>query len=242
MKQVLFSLLIGAMHVQTFAQGTILFDTHVPGTVDTRWVFPGAPAEYYASLGVALALPPINDPHGLQMLLPTTTFKTTPASEVGYVEPVVVSVPGVMPGTKIDMFMKLFDLRSGVVLGITQSLISLGGGVTLGGNGLPPGYLTGFPSINGFFPEPSSATLLSIGISGAGLWCMRRSFFRHNNRVEQNRRPALRFRSRPGYVTTYGPCENTSPVAVAHPSRYTATKPWPPPDQFSSSSWRAFFC
>jgi hypothetical protein len=40
-----------------------------------------------------------------------------------------------------------------------------------------------------------------------------------NNRVEQNRRPALRFRSRFAKLNTSGAGASPSPAAVAHPYR-----------------------
>jgi hypothetical protein len=42
---------------------------------------------------------------------------------------------------------------------------------------------------------------------------------RPNQRVETNRRPALRIRSRSGNLTGHGACVTPSPAAVAHPSR-----------------------
>lgn len=41
-----------------------------------------------------------------------------------------------------------------------------------------------------------------------------------NKRVEQNRRPTLRFGRRPGNLTCHGARVGGSPAAVAHPSRW----------------------
>jgi hypothetical protein len=150
-----------------FAQGTISLDTHVPGVVDSRWYFPGAPASYYGQFGTGLLL---NTGAGeFQRLNPTTTLQTSPASAVGYPVPTVVTVPGEPPGTKLNVFIDIFYLGHP-----DQGLGVWGTTITLGGGDQPPAYLVGLPAEMGFVPEPTPAALCIIGL--AALLCRHKRF------------------------------------------------------------------
>jgi hypothetical protein len=154
MRTTLLSILcVLAVQMQSLGQGTILFNTHVPGIVDSKWVFDDMPPSYYAQFGTDLAL--LIGPGQFQRLYPTTTLITSPASEVGYVEPVTVTVPNHAPGERVTLSTGIFYLSNP-----NQTLGSWDTTITLGGGGAPPAYLTGLPAEMSFVPELPPATLL----------------------------------------------------------------------------------
>jgi hypothetical protein len=173
-------LFVLAVQMQSLGQGTILFDTHVPGIVDSKWVFYGAPASFYTNFGTDLAIQ--TGPGQFQRLYPTTTLITSPSSEVGYVEPVTVTAPGYLPGEKVRVSTGLFWLNEpDQIIGSWDTTITLGGGDQ------PPAYLTGLPSEMFFVPEPSSYALFSATAFGLLLRCITR-------RLSSGRRRAHRWR------------------------------------------------
>ena len=157
--------------------GTVTFNNRVPGTLDARVLLPDG-----AGIGAGWTAELRGGPEGgsLVPLSPATTFRTSSAFATGYVEPVVVTVPGVSPGSKATLVMTAF-------LGVSRSSAALYGEsmpitVTVGGGTLPPSNLdglTGFTVVNRapvILKQPIGQTLaigdtanLTVEASGAGL-------------------------------------------------------------------------
>ena len=165
MKKLLVVLALALCHADVFGQGTVLFDTHVPTIVDAPFTFAREPvgsdfgAQLFVSDAVAGTLLP---------LTPTTTFKTGPAFELFYVNPVVVTVPGKPPGSTVDLEMGIFPLSNPRQYCTGQSIIT----VVLGGGALPPAYLTGLGRSDvppDCVPEPSVLPLLMLALGIAGI-------------------------------------------------------------------------
>ena len=159
MKVSIWSLLLLSFGANAFAQGTILFDTHVPGIVDAPFSIghrppgPSFGAELFLSDAVS---------GSLLALSPTTTFKTSSFDESFYVDPIVVTVPGHAPGSKVDVVMGIFLLSNPSSFCEGQSITT----VTLGGGDLPPAYLAGMGPSDGppdCIPEPSVLELIGMG-------------------------------------------------------------------------------
>jgi hypothetical protein len=159
------------IHISALAQGTILFDTQVPGIVDAPFSVGRLPPG--PSFGAELLL---YDPAAgtLLTLSPTTTFKTGPGTDPFYVEPVVVTVPEHAPGSLAEVVMGIFELsdpRGPFCTG--QSVVT----VKLGGGDLPPAYLEGLGPSDvppDCIPEPSILSLLALAGGGlATLGCVR---------------------------------------------------------------------
>ena len=162
-------------------QGTILFDTHVPGIVDARWWLSSeAGVPFGEQWTVQLLAGPVTSPlpgfDRLTPLVPTTTFRPSTSAEKGYVNPVVVTVPGFLPGEKAYVFMRAYLTAEGPLPYRTAG--SNGIIVTLGGGGSPPGYLQGLLGSAGFIPEPSPVSLAAVG---AVLFFLGRVFKRRRN-------------------------------------------------------------
>jgi hypothetical protein len=83
-------LLSSVSHV--FSQGTILFDTRVPGIVDAPFSILGEPVPPGFGAQLFLANPPGTLPV-IVPLKPTTTFQAGSSRQAFYVAPVVVTVP-----------------------------------------------------------------------------------------------------------------------------------------------------
>ncbi|MCI0539664.1 MAG: hypothetical protein L0Z50_31030 [Verrucomicrobiales bacterium] len=145
--------------IPALGQGTILFDTHVPGRVDARVVDPtgGILLGWTAQLVFQpedVSNPPIS-------LLPITTFKTAgPASDVGYVNPVVVTVPGSGPGSRGFVYMRVASQDP-------RGCFATGGLTTITlGEANSPAFLDGLPGMDAeviCIPEPSTFALGAVG-------------------------------------------------------------------------------
>jgi hypothetical protein len=158
MRALIFLVVVLLFERGAFAQGTILFDTHVPGIVDAPFSLNHLPPG--PSFGAELFLADVVSGNFLP-LSPTTTFKTSSFDESFYVEPVVVAVPGHEPGSKVDVVMGIFLLSNPSSFCEGQSITT----VTLGGGDLPPGYLAGMGPSDGppdCIPEPPMFGLLSM--------------------------------------------------------------------------------
>jgi len=155
--------------VAAFAQGTVNFNNRITGVVDARVTFAdgsgGVGAGYDAVLyGGA------ENAATLSALTPSTTFRTSTAAAQGYVNAVVVEVPGVAFGGNAKIQMKVFQ-------GATEVGASAPITVALGGGNLPPGNLVGLQAftVGGgapIVPEPSTIALAAIG--GAAMLLLRR--------------------------------------------------------------------
>jgi hypothetical protein len=148
-------------------QGTILFNTRIPGSVDARLILPDGTTGFGAGWTAQL----FGGPGGsaeiqLVPLFPTTGFRTSSAAAQGYVEPVVVTVPGILPGSVAAIQLRVFREGDTCVFGRSNIIP-----VTLGGNETPPALLIG---LNGFtvvgtpicfIPEPSTFFLIATGMA-----------------------------------------------------------------------------
>ncbi len=106
---------------------------------------------------------------GVQPVFPTTTFRPSDDPERGYVNPVVVTVPHLPPGSLAYVYMIAYpdvEPRPPFSTGVGGATI-----ITLGGGDLPPAFLTGMPGVAGMIPEPSPLALIGVG---AGLFLLAR--------------------------------------------------------------------
>jgi hypothetical protein len=136
-------------------QGTILFDTNVPGIVDARFTYdfvtPINGEEYVAQLFGAAGRPAAGP------LFPTTRFYLSGEGPLGYVVPVVVTVPGVLPGEEFSVQMQVTSETDRFTVGDTSAIT-----IILGGGGQPPAFLTGLRG-SILVPEPTTFGLALIG-------------------------------------------------------------------------------
>jgi len=163
MKKLILAVAAVIVSVAAYAQGQITFNNRVAGVVDARVTFADGPnigqgvgAGYTAQLfGGA-------DAANLTALNPATTFRTSSAATQGYVNGVVVDVPGIAPGLKATVVMRVFD-PTNVQVGQSAAI-----SITLGGGTLPPANLEGlqpFTATGGIVPEPSTIALAALGVA-----------------------------------------------------------------------------
>ena len=145
-----------------FAQGLVYFNNRVTGVVDARvtWLAEqGIGAGYTAQLfGAPEGTPVVK----LTPLFPTTTFRTSSAASQGYINPVVVEVPGVAPGQRATLVMRVFPTGGIFELpygGESNQII-----VTLGGDILPPANLEGLRPFPCCIPERSTLTFGALAV------------------------------------------------------------------------------
>lgn len=161
MKKLILAVAAVMVSVAAFAQGTVTFNNRVTGVVDARVITADG-----AGVGAGYTAQLFGGPSGgaLAALTPTTTFRTSSAAALGYVNAVVVEVPGVAAATKATLQMKVFQGASEV--GASAPIT-----ITLGGGTLPPANLEGMQGFT-VVPEPSTIALAAIG--GAALLFLRR--------------------------------------------------------------------
>lgn len=147
-------------------QGTILFDTHVPGVVDSRWLYLGPlDEEWEAKLFLEEPLePPLSE---WIPLFPTTTFRSATTGEAGYVNPVLVTVPGHDPGERVVVSMRAYFRGWPEASGGTLLPVVLGSGAD------NPGYLIGLPAT---VQIPEAGTLVLAGLGAGLLLAFRKAF------------------------------------------------------------------
>lgn len=124
-----------------YAQGTVVFNNRVPGSVDARLVLPdgtGAGAGWRAQLVLRGAGGTVTP------LTPVTTFRTSSQAAMGYVEPVDVSVPGVPAGARATLVMRAFNGSTFDTSSLRYESNPVT--ITLGGGVLPPANLVGLQS------------------------------------------------------------------------------------------------
>ena len=115
----------------------------------------------------------------LTPLFPTTTFRTSSAAAQGYVNGVVVEVPGVAPGQRATLVMTLF-LTGGECEWpfYSQSNVIT---ISVGGDVLPPANLVGLEAFAVLgpicVPEPSALSLVSFLLLGLSLGTAARGLF-----------------------------------------------------------------
>ncbi len=139
--------------ISTRGQGTILFDTRLPGVVDARVTFPfggGVGEGWKAQLfGARPGQPWVP-------LLPATSFRTSSDADMGYVIPTVVTVQDVTPGERYAVYL-LATGQQPFIYAVSNPII-----LTLGGSAQAPAALIGMnPSV--VVPEPSTGWLLLTG-------------------------------------------------------------------------------
>lgn len=166
MKKLITALAALMITISAFGQGAVVFNNRVPPDINAKVTLPDG-----TGVGAGFTAQLYGGPAGtaagaLTPLTPTTTFRTGAA--VGYVNPVDVTVPGVLPGASATIVMKAFNgatFEASSAFGQSSPIT-----VTLGGGTLPPANLTG---LTGFavVPEPST---IALGILGAGLLLFRR--------------------------------------------------------------------
>lgn len=163
------------------AQGYINFNTRVTGVVVGHvYNYDGvtllAGSGYYAELWYAVGSGQPESALG-PLAGSLTTFRTG-ATLGGTPDPVVLPVPGVVPGTGIGTFqVRAWDNAGGTITSwalaqikgrsIFFDVTNLGDGVTT-----PPGNLEGFQS---FFIVPEPSGLALSGLGALGLWFFRRA-------------------------------------------------------------------
>jgi len=163
MKKVILAVAAVMVSVAAFAQGQITFNNRVAGVVDARVTFAdGANIGQGVGAGYTAQLFGGVDANTLSALNPTTTFRTSSAATQGYVNGVVVDVPGIAPGLKATVVMRVFDSTNAQVGQSAPISITLGGGT------LPPANLEGLQPFTatggGIIPEPSTIALAALGI------------------------------------------------------------------------------
>lgn len=125
--------------------GTVGFNNRIVGTVDARVLLPdgtGAGAGWTAEL--------LAGPEGgtLTPVSPTTTFRTSSAAAMGYVDPIDVGVPNVLPGGRAVIVMRAFNgssYETSTLRGQSKPI-----SVTLGGAGSPPSLPATLAGMEGF--------------------------------------------------------------------------------------------
>jgi len=163
MKKLILTVAAVMVSVAAFAQGQITFNNRVTGVVDARVTFAdGANAGQGVGVGYTAQLFGGADAANLTALNPSTTFRTSSAAAQGYVNGVVVDVPGIAPGLNATVVMRVFDSANAQVGQSTPISITLGGGT------LPPANLTGMQAftVGGVvvIPEPSTIALAALGV------------------------------------------------------------------------------
>jgi len=162
MKKLILTVAAVMVSVAAFAQGEITFNNRVSGVVDARVTFADGPnAGQGVGAGYTAQLFGGVDANSLTALNPSTTFRTSSAAAQGYVNGVGVIVPGIAPGGKATVVMRVFDSTSTQVGQSGAITITLGGGVLTPANleGMQPFTVTGT-----IVPEPSTIALAALGI------------------------------------------------------------------------------
>jgi len=161
MKKLILAVAAVMVSVAAFAQGQVTFNNRVAGVVDARATF----ADGSGGVGAGYTAQLFGGPDGtaataLTALNPSTTFRTSSAAAQGYVNGVVVDVPGVAPGLKATLQMRVFD-SSNVNVGQSGPIT-----ITLGGGTLPPANLEGLQAftVTPIVPEPSTIVLAALGV------------------------------------------------------------------------------
>ena len=165
MKKLILTVAAVMVSVAAFAQGQVTFNNRVAGVVDARVTFAdGASAGQGVGAGYTAQLFGGADANTLSALLPNTTFRTSSAAAQGYVNGTVVDVPGIAPGNKATLVMRVFD-SAGAGVGQSGPFT-----ITLGGGTLPPANLEGLAAftVSGtggpIIPEPSTIALAALGV------------------------------------------------------------------------------
>jgi hypothetical protein len=178
MKKLLVTLAAVLVSVSTFAQGTIKFNNRLTGQVDAPVSLPGGAGagSQAGAMAQLYLIPATGDPVALT---PATTFRTTSAAAMFYVnEPTTaVTVPGIAAGSTANIQLRVwiggssYETASQFIGESNIIPVSLGG-VPAQGAPIPDAVLTG---LQGFelrvVPEPST---IALGVLGAAALLYRR--------------------------------------------------------------------
>jgi len=163
MKKLILAVAAVMVSVAAFAQGQVTFNNRVSPIVDARVTF--ADGSGGVGQGFTAQLFGSADGNNLAALSPSTTFRTSSAAAQGYVNGVVVDVPGIAAGAKATLVMRVFD-SSNANVGESKPFT-----ITLGGGTLPPANLEGLQpfTVSGaggppVVPEPSTIALAALGV------------------------------------------------------------------------------
>jgi hypothetical protein len=121
--------------------GILVFNNRIVGKVDARVLMPdgqGVGAGWVAQLYGGPAGSPIS---ALTPLTPATDFRTTSAAAMGYVNGVDVKVPGIRPGDRVVIVMRVFEgesFETSFLRGESEPIE-----FALGGGSVPPANLVG---------------------------------------------------------------------------------------------------
>lgn len=161
--------------VGAFAQGQFLFTNRDAASgVDARFFLP-TDAAGTSSVGAGYAITLFGGPAGGTLTqIATDTFRATPAAGVGYVLPITVTVPGVVPGGAADIRVAITGPGIAPYSQIFNKT-STGAAFTLGGDTItPPTLPMGTAAIGlTLVPEPTTLALAGLGL-GALLMIRRR--------------------------------------------------------------------
>lgn len=165
--------LTAASSSKLLAQGTVTFlNRSASAGIDARVLLAdgtGVGAGFTAQLYGGPASAQVGS---LTPLFPTTTFRTLSAAAMGYVESVVVTVPGVPPLNDAKLIMRVFSgvsWETSLCRGESNPLQ-----ITLGGGDIPPTGLSGLqPLTLPCIPEPRVATICLVGLTLALLQSVR---------------------------------------------------------------------
>ena len=169
MKALLFGLTCLCSHFSSFGQGQISFNNQMALTDPQYGIyFNGVPA---GEIGMNATLFLVNG-NSLTALTPSTTFFTEPGSQF-LLQPVDITVPGILPGASANFLVRVWDssfasydaaISANAWRGQSLSFVN-----KVGGGTLPPEntVFTGFVLI----PEPS---IIALAIMGAGSLLFRR--------------------------------------------------------------------
>jgi hypothetical protein len=170
MKKLIIAMAALLVSVSAYGQGQVVFNNRVVGSVVAQVTLCGAAIGIQDGVGAPGAKWEAQlwgGPAGgtLEALLPKTTFRT--GAGAGFVVPVDVILPKVVPGSIASLQMRAFT-TDGLGYG-TSKVFNL----TLGGGLNPPANLVGLEAFSiCSIPEPST---IALGVLGAaGLLALRR--------------------------------------------------------------------
>lgn len=157
--------------VAAHAQGTVNFNNRVLPTIDARVLMPDN-----SPVGVGFTAQLFGGPSGtpvgqLTALTPTTTFRE--GAGAGYVNPIVVEVPGVGANAQATLVMRVYQTGGAFgsgTFGESAPITVALGGQPAAGPPVPPSNLDGLVGFN-LVPEPST---IALGVLGVAALLLRR--------------------------------------------------------------------
>ena len=106
MKKLIIAMAAGFAALPAYGQGMVNFNNRVTGLIDARVMLPdGTGAAGTGWVAQLYGGPPDGR---LTPLTPTTTFRTTSAAAMGYINAVNLAIPGVPPEQEATVIMRAF--------------------------------------------------------------------------------------------------------------------------------------